>query len=585
MSDLTREKFLELNIDNLILNAEEKSYRGYEKIFCEYYKNTNNEIYKFLASICSINMVIEDNKVIYKPQYVSYDATTLTVEAIEDKELEFLDNILNDIEDYLLKARISDFLFYRKKHNQYAECSIENFLKVKLENNQLSILIWNRIIDIINHSKLCKNEYLDNIKEIIYSEIENYNFSENNKFYLSKLYEIAKKIGIYKEDFILLKFEAIFDYIKNNTSDYFLIHSYSNILLDIVEDTNKKNSIYNDVARYFLNIKCSGIQRASLIEQAINMFYNIPKDNREKFIKDKELEELIIEKRMCNKDFISKMHFYKITIKYPNEILIKFENDIKSFNDNIRSLEYLFNNTRCSINKIMQDMENIIKNPSFIDFLAVRYSFDDDRSRKIKTPNFYSDKKEDRDKFNILKKRETYSFYLQMSSINILYLKRLLKIYCNIDYNLIESICAYSGLINLNKVNLFSKAIFMCYEDDYVSGLSILIPQIEDWIRYILNLGGINTRNRDRKNNFDQELSLDQLLSNKKEDLIKIFGEELYFEINTLFSNEDLCFNLRNRLSHGLINYETFYSYPYIYSWLLIFNIIFINFLHNTKNN
>ena len=70
-----------------------------------------------------------------------------------------------------------------------------------------------------------------------------------------------------------------------------------------------------------------------------------------------------------------------------------------------------------------------------------------------------------------------------------------------------------------------------------------------------------------------------------EERLHKIFGEELYFEINTLFSNEDLCFNLRNRLSHGLINYETFYSYPYIYSWLLIFNIVFFNFLHNTKNN
>lgn len=585
MDDLTREKFLELNIDNLILNAEEKSYKGYEKIFCEYYQKTNNEIYRFLASICNINMVIEDNKVAYKPQYISYDARTLTVESIEDEELEFLDDILNDIKDYLLKARISDFLFYRKKHNKYAECSIENFLKVKLENNQLSILIWNRIIDIINHSKLCKNEHLNNIKKIIYSEIENYNFSENNKFYLSKLYEIAKKIGIHKEDFILTKIEATFDYIKNNTSDYFLIHSYSNILLDIVEDINKKNSIYNDVARYFLNKECSGFQRLSLIEQAINMFYNIPKDNREKFIKDKELEKLIIEKRMCNKDIISKMHFDKITIKYPNEILIKFENDIKSFNDNIKSLEYLFNNTHCSINKIMQDMENIVKNPSLVDFLARRYSFDDDRGRKIKTPNFYSDKEEDRDKFNLLKKREIYSSYIQMSSINILYLKRLLKIYCNIDYSLIESICAYSGLINLNKVNLFSKAIFMCYEDDYVSGLSILIPQIEDWIRYILNIGGINTRNRDRKNNFDQELSLDQLLINKKEDLIKIFGEELYFEINTLFSNEDLCFNLRNRLSHGLIGYDTFYSYPYIYSWVLIFNIIFANFLNNTKNN
>ena len=56
MSDLIREKFLELNINNLILNAEEKSYRGYEKIFCEYYKNTNNEIILIIFLFCFISL-------------------------------------------------------------------------------------------------------------------------------------------------------------------------------------------------------------------------------------------------------------------------------------------------------------------------------------------------------------------------------------------------------------------------------------------------------------------------------------------------------------------------------------------------
>ncbi|MDA0023340.1 DUF4209 domain-containing protein [Brachyspira hyodysenteriae] len=52
---------------------------------------------------------------------------------------------------------------------------------------------------------------------------------------------------------------------------------------------------------------------------------------------------------------------------------------------------------------------------------------------------------------------------------------------------------------------------------------------------------------------------------------MSIFGESLYFELNTLLSNEDYCLNLRNNLCHGLINVNDFYSQNYVYLWALIF--------------
>ncbi|MDA1470487.1 hypothetical protein OGZ02_17230 [Brachyspira hyodysenteriae] len=50
----------------------------------------------------------------------------------------------------------------------------------------------------------------------------------------------------------------------------------------------------------------------------------------------------------------------------------------------------------------------------------------------------------------------------------------------------------------------FAHEAFLCYKDDYVAGLSILVPQIEDWIRYLLNVCGVNTRNKDRYGKFEK---------------------------------------------------------------------------------
>ena len=88
-----------------------------------------------------------------------------------------------------------------------------------------------------------------------------------------------------------------------------------------------------------------------------------------------------------------------------------------------------------------------------------------------------------------------------------------------------------------------------------------------------------------RNNNFDKELSFEELLVHKKDAIIKILGTDLYFESYTLFTNDDLCLNIRNNLSQGLINDTDFYSPYYVYVWLLIFRIIFCSYKSYINRN
>ena len=575
---LTKEKFLELQIDDLLSNIEEKTYLNYSDVFFEYCKNTKNEIFQILYKICLIQMHITSNN------KVTYDNSMLyKIENISEIELKFFDEILESISDNLLKARLADFLFIRKKNHKYAKIAIDSFSKIKLENNYNSILIWSRIVDILLYMK-CKDENLINkLYNTVFNEIKNNDFNISNEEYFRDLFSIIKKYPLNNEDYniILSKIDNIFNGIKNTTKpDYTLIiYEYISIIDFVLKDDIKKYNYYNDIAQYYINAKENGIKENINLDKAISIFYKMNSNYRKNFISDEELEKLHIRKKNSNMEQISNMftHEFKIKINI-DDVVNKFENYIKSFNyEPIKSLQ-------CFLDFIYFDYYNI--NPKFLepqiaDFIAIKSIYDKDKLRQVSNPHY----KDNEEEFKLLKKREHYHHHILSVSFFFGYIKRVLELNCNIDYKLIYNICLYSGIIKYDRISIFAHGLFLCYKDDYVAGLSILVPQIEDWIRYLLNVCGVNTRNKDRYDKFEKELSLDEILKEKKDDIIEIFGESLYFELNTLLSNEDYCLNLRNNLCHGLINVNDFYSQNYMYLWTLIFRLILLYYIQNKQDN
>ncbi|MEF7637819.1 DUF4209 domain-containing protein [Bacillus thuringiensis] len=107
-------------------------------------------------------------------------------------------------------------------------------------------------------------------------------------------------------------------------------------------------------------------------------------------------------------------------------------------------------------------------------------------------------------------------------------------------------------------------------KNNYITSLSILIPQFENSIRYFLKQNGVSVTST--KGSVEEEKSLGILLG--IEQLEEVLGVNIVKDLQYLFDNKGGR-NLRNRLAHGLMSEEEFRSSGGIYAFGLIIYIIF----------
>ena len=118
---------------------------------------------------------------------------------------------------------------------------------------------------------------------------------------------------------------------------------------------------------------------------------------------------------------------------------------------------------------------------------------------------------------------------------------------------------------------LVGKALFNGYEYDFATALHLLTPQIEHMVRTRLKSAGVITIHSDRSG-IEDEKGLSNLVETPEFE--RIFGEDLAFEIRALFCEHSGA-NLRNNVSHGLLNYGQCNSTHSVYAWWLALKIVF----------
>lgn len=131
-----------------------------------------------------------------------------------------------------------------------------------------------------------------------------------------------------------------------------------------------------------------------------------------------------------------------------------------------------------------------------------------------------------------------------------------------------------SPIVPPGRGQLIGKALFAGFDNDFVTALHLLVPQIENLVRYHLKQAGVKTTNLDQ-NGIENENGLSSLMGN--EQVLRIFGENLTFEIKALFC-DPFGPNLRNELAHGLVGFEQAQSIYSIYAWWLLLRTVFNTF-------
>ena len=123
---------------------------------------------------------------------------------------------------------------------------------------------------------------------------------------------------------------------------------------------------------------------------------------------------------------------------------------------------------------------------------------------------------------------------------------------------------------------LFAKGLYAGLTGDFIASTHILIPQIENSVRYLLSNRGAITSGIDNKNNgIQKEDNLNAtLFPSKYPQITSIFDEDTLFDLQGLLIEKSGS-NLRNDMAHGLINDNKFSSPIFSYLWWVTLRLCF----------
>ncbi len=132
-------------------------------------------------------------------------------------------------------------------------------------------------------------------------------------------------------------------------------------------------------------------------------------------------------------------------------------------------------------------------------------------------------------------------------------------------------LCSMSPFIPGDRVDLFSLAFARFFGGDFLSALHILVPQLENSLRYVLKQTGKES-SYIRSNMIQEDMTLSSLLKNERQSLEDIFGPAIVCVIENLFDFSGGP-RIRNQLAHGLISDQECYSGYGIYACWFIFHL------------
>ena len=127
---LTKDDFLNVDWLDAIANSERKDCYFYQKAFWEKIyiaKAAGNAreqaVFEILATVTNVGIISESNKELFAQDFQRFT----------DEQLSFLAEIVSEVSDPELQARIADILWVRQRNHHMAQLAISAYLKSATE--------------------------------------------------------------------------------------------------------------------------------------------------------------------------------------------------------------------------------------------------------------------------------------------------------------------------------------------------------------------------------------------------------------------------------------------------------------------
>ncbi len=315
---------------------------------------------------------------------------------------------------------------------------------------------------------------------------------------------------------------------------------------------------------------------AHFYEKAIQKYRSIPKAYRETFQVGERINKLLLLMQESAQQFAINMSI----VTTPSINISEACNKARAFVEGKKTLDALSAlaniHSGVDIDNLKDMTERNMQSSSFLS-LVTSFQVSKDGRTIAKTKSVSQD--DDESLENALHGQMLQNFKIRVGlAVEGMILPALRAV--RMEHRLSEAeflhLARYSPIVPEGREVLFAKGLFFGYDDDFITALHLLSPQIENMVRWYLKANSIQTSTLDNTG-IEMENGLSTLM--KLPEVEGIFGENLAFELRALFCDVSGV-NLRNELAHGLLSSDDCDSVYAVYAWWLSFRLIFNSYCH-----
>ncbi len=577
---LTKDDFINSGWEEIVNNSERKECLAYNMAFWEKAQEANvagnfNEkaIFEILAAVTAAAIKPESNEEFFAQVFQN----------LTDEHLNFLAEIASEISDPELQARVADILWVRKRDREMAKLAVNAYLQsaTELEDPQK----WNRAYERIERA-LRLSRRIQYQTDTVFAHIEKvldfykgedplwfsaklmellleYKFGKPTKY--AALAEKAAKLAESENDWRRAKnyweIKAQWHSIeKNDQQQLTALMLAAETYVKEAEDALKETP-----PRYFA--------ASHFMQKAYEAFKRIPAKKEDKIkiaakARAEEIHKILLEyQEESTEEFMS----FSQEINISNEVeQAKAYVRGKEFNDAIFALTLLGASPKLSY--LRQQVQETRGLSSFFPAVIVN-----EVGKVTAHQPSHFDQAEDAIRFEMYR---SAIFYQRLHAQAYIESARYqINLEHNVRINDFISLISYSPFVPPNREYLFAKGLYAGLTGDFITSTHILIPQIENSLRYLLSQRDALTSGISN-NGIQTEHQLSTTLYHQE--IKSIFDEDTLFDLKGLLI-ENSGSNLRHRMAHGLINDNGFFSPLMSYLWWLTLRLCCLPILEHQQ--
>lgn len=594
---INAEDFMACEWNDILSGASREGYSSMWQAFSsgarkamEENRQAHGKVLWLLGDACSMKLSPNSTNEPFSPIMVMEGWRSAIPDDLSDDDILFFSQIVDQIDDPLLKARLADLVWLKRRDLgiKFALIAIDAYRSINLDTESWMSSgreCWGRGLSL---ARMLRGGAGDRLKEMESAIVAKFDAATENEGFLSLwLSNLLNEYGLgrSKSIHIAQKLESLAEQF-DTLGDLHRAREYYEASLNwfgISGDTAKSAEMTMRVAEGWVKEAIAKISTdqpshmvaASFYENAIQVYRTIPRSERAVYRVDERIAELRAHLNESGGKSLEEMGLITTPGIDISEMVEHARSAVKSKTpqDALKAFANLYQGVRAK--QIREDaIERLRNHPLQALFPATVMSRDGRVIAKRPGMSFGGESSDDE---AVIHSEMVRDYGILVGIVIRGDIWPALEV-IQMEHRLRESdfvgLAMQSPIVPRGREGLFGKALFAGYDRDFVTALHLLVPQIEHMVRFHLKAAGAKTTNLDI-NGIENENGLSTLMD--LPETIRVFGEDLSFEIKTLFC-DPFGPNLRNELAHGLITEEDCHSIYAIYAWWLALKLVFNTF-------